>query len=78
MLGCQIDATGKAGSHLHARNKQMKDTRPFDVIRHKQWRAEPPEASPKLENKTEDRKSYKQHGGVFSRDFGPRGRITFP
>ena len=32
----------------------------------------------KLERGTEERRSYKQHGGIFPRDHGPRGADALP
>ena len=72
--------TVKAGSHLHPRYKQMKATRPFEGT-----------ASATSSGELSDQKrllssswSVGQKLGkftnsmVFPRDFGPRGRITFP
>ena len=81
MLGCQTGVTATVGSHLHPRNKQMKDTRSLeDHSRANERRTEEQVApvNPGLECRIKERQSNEHSGGLLLRDPAPKGTVALP
>ena len=72
--------TVKAGSHLHPRYTQMKDTRPFEgnVSATSSGELSDQKRLLSLSWSAGQKIGTVTNSMVFPRDFGPRGRITFP